>query len=130
MVLYYCWEARLMSGTASSARFTAVDGARPKCDTLSDMIKWPKDCVRAYAARMREPHNWWPEFLSLYWDCAGELPVTFLQQLAKRQPAASDFPQPKPKSQVGGILFLASVPYATMISSCQETSRTPVTSGR
>ena len=61
--------ARSKSGAAPSS------GVKPKHHTMLDLIKQPKDWVRAYATRMREPQNWWPEFLPLYWECASELPL-------------------------------------------------------
>ena len=93
-------EARPKSGTASSAKSTAAGGPGPKHNAILDPTEWPNVCVRAYAVRMTEPPNWWPEFLSLYWDCAGELPKTFVQQLAKRWAAGFRLPA---KSWVDGI---------------------------
>ena len=80
-------ETTPKSGTASSARSTAAGGTGPKHNTILDPTEWTNVWVTTYAVRMREPPNWWAEFLSLYWDCAGELPMTFVQQKAKRQAA-------------------------------------------
>ena len=68
-----------MPGTDPSTRPTTASGAKPKLHTRSDLIEQPKDWVRAHAGRMKEPPNWWPEFLSLYKGCARELLMTFVQ---------------------------------------------------
>ena len=47
--------------------------------------------------RMKEPPNWWPEFLSLYQGWVSELPVTSVQQLAKRQAVGFQLPTAQAK---------------------------------
>ena len=46
------------------------------------------DWVKAYAVRMSGSPDWWPELLSLYWECVNEVPDVFIQWMAKRQAAS------------------------------------------
>ena len=67
-------EARSKSGTAPSTRPAAAGGAKPKCHTMLDPVKCPKEWVRAYAGKMKEPPGWWLEFCFLYQGCTGWAP--------------------------------------------------------
>ena len=122
--------ARPKSGAAPPAKPTTTSEAKPKHHTMPNPVEWPKDLVGAYALRMREPINWWLEFLSLYWGCTSELPMTFVQQQAKRQ--ATGFQLPTAQAKKLGWLNPppASATYATMISCHLETPRAPGTSMR
>ena len=40
-----------------------------------------------YAARVKEPPNWWPEFLSMYQKYTIEVPTAYIQKMTKKQAA-------------------------------------------
>ena len=53
--------------------------------TMPDPLEQPKDWVGRYAARMKQPPNWWLELMSLYKECTIKVPMAFIQEVAKRQ---------------------------------------------
>ena len=48
-------EFRLKSGTTPSARPAAAGGAKPKHNTMPDLVECPKDWVQTFAGKMKEP---------------------------------------------------------------------------
>ena len=90
-------RGRPKTNTTPSTGPTTTGGIKTKCSTMLDPVKCPKDWVRAYTARMKEPPHWWPEFLSLCGGCTSELPETYVLVLAMRQAVGFRLPTAQAK---------------------------------
>ena len=90
-------RARPKMHATPSAGPTTTSGAKLKCPTMPDPVTQPKKLVRTYVIRIKESPSLWLEFLSLYLESASEVPMAFIQKMAKRQATFSGCPQPKPK---------------------------------
>ena len=91
-------EARPKSNTTSSTRPATASGAKPQHYTMPD----PKEWVRAYAARMRKPLNWWLEFLSFYWEVQVSSTQPSYRSWPRERLWVSGFLQPQLRNWVGG----------------------------